>query len=80
MTNSAPRSGRFRTSTHWGAYDVLVTDGRITGVEPFGEDPDPSSIGQSLVDGIDHPSRIMRPAIRKGWLENGPGPALGVGL
>jgi biotin/methionine sulfoxide reductase len=77
MTKSAPRSGRFRTSTHWGAYDVLVTDGRITGVEPFGDDPDPSSIGQSLVDGIDHPSRIARPAIRKGWLENGPGPAMG---
>ncbi|MFV2039817.1 MAG: molybdopterin-dependent oxidoreductase, partial [Acidimicrobiales bacterium] len=61
-----------RTFTHWGAYDVGVAEGRIVAVTPFEGDPDPSPIGQSLVDGIDHPSRVRGPAVRKGWLERGP--------
>ncbi len=61
-----------RTFTHWGAYDVAVSGDRITEVRAFGDDPDPSPIGQSFLDAIDHPARIARPAIRKGWLERGP--------
>jgi len=61
-----------RTYSHWGAYDVAVKDGRITAVTPFAADPDPSPIGQSFVDAIDHPARVRRPAIRRGWLERGP--------
>ncbi len=63
------------TSTHWGVYDVKVEDGRITRVVPFDKDPDPSPIGQSLVDGVISPSRVRRPAVRKSWLELGPGAA-----
>jgi biotin/methionine sulfoxide reductase len=61
-----------RTHSHWGAYDIAVRDGRIEQVIPFGEDPDPSPIGQSFLDGIDHPSRVLRPSVRQGWLERGP--------
>jgi biotin/methionine sulfoxide reductase len=62
----------FHTATHWGTYDVAVAKGRIVGVKAFGSDPDPSPIGNSLLDGIDHPSRVLRPSVRKGWLEGGP--------
>jgi biotin/methionine sulfoxide reductase len=63
---------RTLTLTHWGAYE-LETDGRrIVAVHPFGEDPDPSPIGQSLRD-HDHPLRVRRPSVRKSWLEHGPG-------
>lgn len=60
------------TATHWGGYRAVVEDGKITRILPFAEDPDPSPIGQSLVDAVDHPSRVMRPAVREGWLKNGP--------
>jgi len=60
------------TSTHWGVYDVRVENGRIAEILPFDKDPDPSPIGQSLVDGITAPARVLRPAIRRGYLESGP--------
>jgi len=63
---------RTRTFTHWGPYDVEVTDGAITAVHPHADDPDPSPIGQSFEDSVHHQSRIMQPAVRKGWLERGP--------
>ena len=65
-------SKRTRTFSHWGSYDVVVTDGRITEVIPNPIDPNPSPIGQSFLDAVDHPTRITRPAIRQGWLEKGP--------
>ena len=66
-----------RTFTHWGAYSVVTADGLIEDVRPIEDDPDPSPIGRSFIDAVDHPTRIHRPAIRRGWLENGPGPAGG---
>ncbi|MGC6454313.1 MAG: hypothetical protein ACON31_10420, partial [Candidatus Puniceispirillaceae bacterium] len=33
------------TNTHWGTYEVEVSDGRVTALRPFSEDPDPSPIG-----------------------------------
>ena len=61
------------TSTHWGTYEVEVRDGRIAALRPFEHDPDPSPIGQAMVDVLDGPTRIDAPMVRKGWLENGPG-------
>jgi len=63
---------RTRTYTHWGAYDVEVRDGIISGVHPHASDPDPSAIGKSFEDAIHHRSRVLQPAVRKGWLERGP--------
>ena len=65
------------TSTHWGTYEVELKNGRVARLKPFSEDGDPSPIGPPIADLLDHPTRIMRPAIRRGWLENGPGPAGG---
>ena len=63
------------TSTHWGVYDVTVKDGAIARVTPFDKDPDPSPIGQSLCGTITGPLRVRRPAVRKSYLEGGPGAA-----
>lgn len=66
------RSDRFHTS-HWGTFTAEVEDGRLVGVRPFAQDPDPSPIIHSMVDAVYDESRIMRPMIRKGWLDHGPG-------
>ncbi|WP_419901295.1 molybdopterin guanine dinucleotide-containing S/N-oxide reductase [Kiloniella sp.] len=63
------------TASHWGTYLLSVEDDRIKAVEPHGADPDPSPIGQSFVDGIQHPCRVKKPAVRKSYLEHGPGVA-----
>jgi biotin/methionine sulfoxide reductase len=63
------------TSTHWGVYDVVVEGGEITRILPFSKDPDPSPIGQSLRDTVTGPMRIRRPAVRRSYLESGPGTA-----
>ena len=65
------------TSTHWGAYWVRAEDDRIVEVEPFEDDPMPSSIGYSIPDAVHHTSRVAKPMIRRGWLEGGPGAADG---
>jgi biotin/methionine sulfoxide reductase len=57
------------TSTHWGTYEVSVTDGRITSLSPFSADRNPSKIGPSIKDLLDHPTRIKTPCIRRAWLE-----------
>ena len=67
-----PPPDRRRTLTHWGAYDVEVANGDVVAVHPFARDPDPSPIGQSIRDGIHHPTRIAKPMVRAGWLERGP--------
>ncbi|KAF0676084.1 molybdopterin guanine dinucleotide-containing S/N-oxide reductase [Profundibacterium mesophilum] len=71
------KSRSLLTSTHWGTYRVDVIDGKLRGLRDFEHDRDPSPIGQGIVDVLTGPTRITQPMIRKGWLENGPGPASG---
>lgn len=61
------------TSSHWGTYTVDVTEGRVTGLRAFADDPDPSPIGPGIVDVLDDPLRIKQPMVRKSWLDGGPG-------
>ena len=63
------------TSTHWGVYEVTAENGRITRIAPFDKDPDPSPIGQSLAAAVTGPTRVRHPAVRKSYLERGPGTA-----
>jgi biotin/methionine sulfoxide reductase len=56
--------------SHWGAYSVLVEDGRIVGVEPFKDDPDPSPIIHSVGEWAKPDRRILRPMVREGWLRD----------
>lgn len=61
------------TLTQWGAFRVTSELGAITGIEPLPHDPDPSPIGRSL-EAVTR-SRVMRPAVRRSWLDGGPGSA-----
>ncbi len=61
------------TTNHWGTYWAEVEGGKITGMRPFEQDPNPSAIGQGIVDALDAPSRIRVPMVRKSWLDDGPG-------
>jgi biotin/methionine sulfoxide reductase len=65
------------TSSHWGAFEVDVADGRIIATRPFAEDPDPSHIPDSLPAAVHHRSRIARPSIRRGWLDKSKGASRG---
>ncbi len=63
------------TTSHWGAHSVRVVDDEIVEVVPHPTDPDPSPLLAGVVGAARHRTRIQRPAIRRGWLENGPGPS-----
>ena len=60
--------------THWGAFQARVESGDISAITPLGSDTDPSPLLGNLPGAIKHKSRIAGPAVRRGWLENGPGP------
>ncbi|CAN0469749.1 unnamed protein product, partial [Phaeothamnion confervicola] len=61
------------TSTHWGVYEVEMENGRAKALKPFREDPDPSPIGLHMLSPEVARLRVRRPAVRKSWLEGGPG-------
>ncbi|MEO9827525.1 MAG: molybdopterin-dependent oxidoreductase [Paracoccaceae bacterium] len=58
------------TSSHWGTYEITDTaDGPV--LKGVADDPAPSPIGNGWIDASrDTRTRILKPAIRKGWLEN----------
>ena len=59
--------------SHWGAFGAEVRGGRLVGVRPHPQDPDPSPLIGNFLDSLHHPVRIRRPMFREGWLERGPG-------
>ncbi|HEY1723075.1 MAG TPA: molybdopterin-dependent oxidoreductase [Magnetospirillaceae bacterium] len=61
------------SQAHWGTFEPVVRDGQVVAVRPFARDPDPSPIIHSIPDGMNHKVRVTQPAVRKSWLENGPG-------
>ena len=67
---SRPR--RTPTTTHWGTYDAVAVDGRVTALEPAAADRDPSPIGPGMPGALDDAVRIREPMVRAGWLEHGP--------
>lgn len=57
---------------HWGVYEVERTlDGPA--LQPFAADPDPSPIGLHALSPELERVRVKHPAVRKSWLEHGPG-------
>ncbi len=60
-------------SSHWGAFSARVQDGKLTGVDPFAADPEPSPLLASIPDGLTADCRVRQPAVRRGWLNAGPG-------
>ena len=61
------------TSTHWGVYEVEVEAGRVSRLKPFAHDPEPSPIGNSIPAALHSPTRVLRPSVRKSYLDHGPG-------
>lgn len=57
------------SATHWGAFDAEIRGGRLVGIRPAANDPDPSPILQSLPDAVQGEGRVARPFVRKGFLE-----------
>ncbi|MGA2411742.1 MAG: molybdopterin-dependent oxidoreductase [Candidatus Binataceae bacterium] len=62
-------------SSHWGVFAPVVAGGRVVATEPFFRDGDPSDIIRSIPDAVHHRSRVTQPAVREGWLREGPGAA-----
>lgn len=60
--------------SHWGTFEAETDGGHITSVTPYAGDPDPHRIIENVVDAQQHPARVDRPYVRRGWLEDGPGP------
>ena len=61
------------SSSHWGAFGARVEGGRMVEAVPHPADPDPSPLLGNVAGAVRHRSRVARPAVRRGWLERGPG-------
>ncbi|KUI24221.1 molybdopterin oxidoreductase [Mycobacterium sp. IS-1742] len=59
--------------THWGGFSAEVASGDIASVAPLPGDQDPSPLLGNLPGSVRHRSRIAGPAVRRGWLDDGPG-------
>jgi biotin/methionine sulfoxide reductase len=60
-------------SAHWGSF-YARWDGEQVSIAPHPEDPAPSPILGNFTNALRHRARILRPMVRRGWLEHGPGP------
>ncbi|MDN3356379.1 molybdopterin-dependent oxidoreductase [Actinomadura sp. DC4] len=63
------------TTSHWGAYGVRRREDGSVAVLPHPDDPDPSPLLGNVAGALAHPTRVAAPAVRRGWLEGGPGPS-----
>ena len=61
------------TASHWGPGLADVQDGRLVSVGAHPDDPEPSRINENIAGSLNGRARVLRPAVRAGWLENGPG-------
>jgi biotin/methionine sulfoxide reductase len=61
-------------TSHWGAFQVRAEPGGEVTVIPHPDDPAPSPLLGNIAGGLRHATRVARPAIRQGWLHDGPGP------
>ena len=69
---------RLPHSSHWGAFTVSRRGDRIE-IEPHPDDPDPTPLLNNIPGAQSHRARILRPAVRRGWLERGAASGAGRG-
>ncbi|MBV9460532.1 MAG: molybdopterin-dependent oxidoreductase, partial [Bradyrhizobium sp.] len=60
-------------TSHWGVFSARLGEAGLE-VRPYAGDPDPNGIIDNFPGALRHQARIAQPAIRRGWLERGPGP------
>lgn len=60
-------------SSHWGAFTAVVEDGHLVEARPHTTDNDPSPLLTSIPDALTSSLRVGAPAVRRSWLEHGPG-------
>ncbi|MCX7318174.1 MAG: molybdopterin guanine dinucleotide-containing S/N-oxide reductase [Hyphomicrobiales bacterium] len=72
--NDIRPSGRMTHSSHWGAFSGEWVNDQLV-ISPHPIDPDPNPIIQNFPEALRHKARIAKPMVRRGWLENGPGPS-----
>lgn len=66
--------GKMTHSSHWGAFSGEWVNDQLV-ISPHPIDPDPNPIIQNFPEALRHKARIAKPMVRRGWLENGPGPS-----
>lgn len=62
-------TGKTYSAAHWGIYEVEQRLGDAPLLRPLSADPDPTRIGLDQLAPEVTRLRIVRPAVRKGWLE-----------
>ncbi|MGE3876632.1 MAG: molybdopterin-dependent oxidoreductase [Parvibaculaceae bacterium] len=60
-------------SSHWGSF-IVGGDASTLRIRPNPNDADPSPLLDNIAESVRHHSRVAHPAVRRGWLERGPGP------
>ena len=67
-------TGAGYTAAHWGVYEFESSaDDAPPRLSAFRGDPDPSPLGLDQLDRQVERLRVVRPAVRRSWLEQGPG-------
>lgn len=57
-------------SSHWGAFEAVVENGKLVDTVPFAKDSAPSPILKAIAPAVHHELRVKRPSIREGWLKH----------
>ena len=55
-------------SAHWGAFSARW-NGATLDIRPYEDDPAPSPMLQNFTTAMRHKARILRPMVRKAWLD-----------
>ena len=77
MTDHDIRQKLLLTSGHWGPGVVEASGGRLVSVRPHPDDLDPSRINENIPEGLQGSARVLRPAVRRSYLERGSLPRSG---
>lgn len=72
---TASSGALFSQMAHWGMYTAEVRGGDVVAAHPSAGDSDPSPVLGNIPGSVRHRARITGPAVRRGWLEHGPGPS-----
>ena len=71
--DSLEATGFLPHSSHWGVFTAAMRDGELL-IRAHPADPDPNDILQNFPHALRHRARVAHPMVRRGWLEQGPGP------